>query len=344
MSILVGNKSEEVPANALEALRGLTKIVADSADFRCFDKYWPVDATTNPSLILAAVELGTYNDVVNAAVRNTIKRCPEIEDVEEIIGSLCEELLVEFGCRMAENIPGLVSVEVDPSLTYDIDGSIAKARGLVKMFESRGINRSRIAFKLASVWEGFEAAKVLEKEGIQCNMTLMFSLCQAIAAAQAGATLVSPYVGRILEWHKKNGPAGVVYSEENDPGVIGVKRIFKYYKQHGCQSLIMGASFRNIGEILSLAGCDNLTIAPKWLEELKKLPASAVTRSIDIADPLFLQGLDKEITYGESDFKWAFNQDRCAVEQLSNGLRLFDADWTKLKGILRQHYLEQKSS
>lgn len=330
----------EEPANALEALRRVTKLVADSGDYRCFDKYKPVDATTNPSLILAAVKLGTYHDVVDAAIRNASQRKPDLGEDNESMTILCEELLVEFGCRMLEHVSGLVSVEVDPSLSFDTEASIHKARVLAGLFEARGIHRSRVAFKLASVWEGFEAAKVLEKEGIQCNMTLMFSMCQAIAAAEAGASIVSPYVGRVLEWHRTHGPEGVDYSGDSDPGVIGVKKIYNYYKRFGYKSLVMGASFRNIEEILYLAGCDNLTIAPKWLEKLVELPASVVHPQMDASKPVVYPGYEHKITLTGPEFNWALTSDQCAIEQLTNGLRMFEADWVELKGILKQRLRE----
>ena len=299
--------------NKLEQLRKMTTIVVDTGDIDAIKTYAPTDATTNPSLILAAAQKPQYKALIDEAVAYSAKHSKNPAERHSV---LLDKLFVNFGVEILKNIPGRVSTEVDARLSFDVKASIEKAHTLISLYEAAGIDRKRILIKFASTWEGTVAAQTLEKEGIHCNMTLLFSLPQAIACAEAKATLISPFVGRILDWYKKNEkPAG--YPPEQDPGVISVHTIYNYFKKFDYKTVIMGASFRNTGEILELAGCDLLTIAPHLLEELSKAEGTADASSI----PQRQKSLSLEkIHLDEKTFRWQLNENAMATEKLSEGI------------------------
>lgn len=307
--------------NQLEQLKQYTTVVADTGDFHAMEVFKPHDATTNPSLILKAVQKPEYQPLLAQTVA-----AHKGKAVEEII----DHLLVAFGLKILAIIPGRVSTETDARLSFDTEGTIAKGRHLIALYEAAGIARERILIKVASTWEGIRAAEVLEKEGIRCNMTLLFSLPQAIAAAEAGAQLISPFVGRILDWYKKS--TGQEYASADDPGVVSVKRIYDYYKKFGYQTEVMGASFRNTGEILALAGCDLLTISPELLQKLADNDAAVERKlSVEAAQSADLARLH----FDEKAFRLALNDDAMATEKLAEGIRLFCADAIKLEKLVR---------
>jgi transaldolase len=310
--------------NKLEQLQTMTTIVSDTGDIESIKKFSPIDATTNPSLILAASQKEQYRPLIDEAI-SYAKANAHSKEQERIL--LMEKLFVNFGVEILKLIPGRVSTEVDARLSFDVQGSIDKAHRFIELYKKAGISKERVLIKLASTWEGTLAAKVLEKEGIHCNMTLLFSLPQAIASAEAQATLISPFVGRILDWYKKNeGVKG--YSPEEDPGVKSVTQIYHYFKKFDYKTQIMGASFRNIDEILELAGCDLLTISPQLLEELKEAQGE-VPRKLRPEDSKKLN-LDK-IQLDEKAFRWWLNEDQMATEKLSEGIRKFAEDALKLE-------------
>lgn len=316
-------------ANKLDQLKKFSTVVSDTGDINAIKQYAPTDATTNPSLIYAAAQLPQYSNLVEEAIRWGKSRGITIE---KQLWMTLDRLSVDFGLEILKIVPGRVSTEVDARLSFDTKGSIQKAHSLISMYEAAGISRERILIKLASTWEGIKAAEHLEKEGIHCNMTLMFSLPQAIACADAGATLISPFVGRILDWSIKNeGKAS--YAPAEDPGVHSVTSIYHYYKKYGYKTQIMGASFRNSGEILELAGCDLLTIAPKYLDELQKTEGT-VDRKLD---PQAAKALDiPKKVYDESSFRFDFNDNAMATEKLAEGIRNFSKDLIKLEDYLRK--------
>jgi len=325
---MMSSPAEEKP-NCLIQLANQTVVVADTGDFDLIKEYLPIDATTNPTLILMASRLPRYNQLVLDACAFG-KQFPTKE--EKMINTI-DELSVLFGIEILKIIPGRVSVEVDARLSFDKDASIKKAIKLIERFKAHKIDKSRILIKLASTWEGIQAAKELEsKHGICCNLTLLFSFAQAIACAEAGVTLISPFVGRILDWHKSNGDKKT-FEPNEDPGVISVTKIYNYYKKFGYKTLVMGASFRNIGEIKELAGCDCLTISPKLLGELKgsfeDLPRKL---SPEIAGQC---GLEKR-SLTESEFRWEHNTDQMAVELVSSGIRRFASDSAELQKMLEE--------
>ncbi len=313
-------------SNTLEYLKACTTVVADTGDFETLAAYAPQDATTNPSLILKALQQEAYASVLDEAIAATKDSSHSGEArIDEVI----DHLLVGFGQKILEIVPGRVSTEVDARLSFDTEGTIAKARELIALYEAKGTPRERILIKIASTWEGIQAAKVLEQEGIRCNMTLLFSLAQAVACAEAGAQLISPFVGRILDWFKANTKE--TYTAENDPGVASVKEIYNYYKKFGYKTEVMGASFRNVGEILELAGCDLLTISPNLLEELKGM-SDPVPQKLDAAAA---QSADIErIDVSEASFRWLLNEDAMATEKLAQGIRVFGQDMVKVRGIV----------
>ncbi|CAG8673669.1 337_t:CDS:2, partial [Cetraspora pellucida] len=278
-------------------------------------RYHPQDATTNPSLILEAAKNPHYNYLINSAI--------EYARIE----LAADKLLVNFATEILKLVPGRVSVEVDAKLSFDTEATVAKARHIISLFKEIGIDKSRVMIKIASNWEGIQAAKILEKEGIQCNMTLIFSLVQAAACAEAGATIVSPYAGRILDWYTKN--TNRTFKSFEDPGVISVTKIYNYYKKHGYKTAIMGASFRNIGEIEELVGCDFLTISPALLNKLKRSYKKIKRKLSPDTD-------SKKISYDEKSFKWMLNEDAMASEKLSEGIRLFAKDNRTLMFMLKQ--------
>ncbi|WAW09470.1 transaldolase [Oxalobacter vibrioformis] len=312
--------------NQLEQLRQYTTVVADTGDFQSIRSYTPQDSTTNPSLIVKAVQKDTYHSLLEKAVRDNREK-----STEEII----DRLLVAFGCEILNIVPGRVSTETDARLSFDTAGSISKGRDLIALYEAAGVSRERVLIKIASTWEGIEAAKVLEKEGIRCNMTLLFSLSQAIACADAGVQLISPFVGRIYDWYKKS--TGNEYTGADDPGVQSVKRIYNYYRKFDYKTEVMGASFRNTSQITELAGCDLLTISPELLQKLSESDAPVARKlSPDTAsaDPV------EKITVDEKTFRFMLNEDAMGTEKLSEGIRLFCADTLKLEQMIAE--LRQK--
>ena len=306
--------------NQLEQLKQYTTVVADTGDFHAMETFQPQDATTNPSLILKAVQKPAYRPLLEHTVQ-----AHRGQPSSEII----DHLLVAFGLKILAIIPGRVSTETDARLSFDTEGTITKARQLISLYESAGVNRQRVLIKIASTWEGICAAKVLQQEGICCNMTLLFSLPQAIACAKAGAQLISPFVGRIYDWYKKAN--GVDYSGADDPGVQSVQRIYTYYKKFGYRTEVMGASFRNTSQILELAGCDLLTISPELLQSLSENEAP-VARKLS-AEQAARADMEK-ISLDEKAFRLALNEDAMATEKLAEGIRLFCADSVKLEQLV----------
>jgi len=311
--------------NQLESLKQFTSVVADTGEFQKIAEFKPDDATTNPSLILQVVQLPEYAHLLADAV----KAVTRVEDIDRMVDDVCDHLAVSIGCEISKIVPGLISTEVDAKLSFDTHGSLLKARKLVALYAARGVHKDRILIKLASTWECIQACKVLESEGIRCNLTLLFGMPQAIAAAEAGATLISPFVGRILDWHVKNG--GGPYTGASDPGVVSVASIFAYYKSRSFKTIVMGASFRNKEEILALAGCDKLTIAPKFLKELQAC-FEPVTRQLQ-TQPEALVSRAAPLT--EKEFKWLMNEDSMASEKLAEGIRNFHVDFLKLCKLVR---------
>ena len=308
----------------LDQLKQFTKVVADTGDFDSIKDFKPQDATTNPSLILKAAGMPGYMHLVDQAVRDA--------GAGATVGQTIDRLLVLFGTEILKIVPGRVSTEVDARLSFDRDGSIAKAREVVALYEKNGVGRDRVLIKLASTWEGIQAARQLKKEGIHCNMTLLFSFAQAVASAKAGVQLISPFVGRILDWHKKN--EGRDFAPAEDPGVLSVRRIYNYYKKFGYKTEVMGASFRNKGEILELAGCDLLTISPSLMGELAA-SEEPVERKLDPKTAKKTEATDR-VSYDEKGFRYAFNEDPMAVDKTAEGIRLFAADIVKLEALIRQ--------
>uniref|UniRef100_UPI00398F60FB transaldolase n=1 Tax=Pristiophorus japonicus TaxID=55135 RepID=UPI00398F60FB len=324
-------------ASVLEQLKELTVVVADTGDFNAIDAYKPQDATTNPSLILAAAQMPAYANLLDDAIEYG-KSCGGTE--EEQMTNVVDKLFINFGVEILKKIPGRVSTEVNARLSFDKDAMISKAQRLIQMYKDAGIDKDRILIKLASTWEGIQAGKILEEQcGIHCNMTLLFSFAQAVACAEAGATLISPFVGRILDWHVANTDRKS-FEPSDDPGVQSVMKIYNYYKKFGYKTIVMGASFRNTGEIKALAGCDYLTISPKLLEELSKdvehlKPALSVKGA---------QGLNlPKVEMNEQTFRWSHNEDQMAVEKLSEGIRKFAADAVKLENMLKERLFSAKN-
>ena len=311
--------------NQLDSLRELTVVVADTGDIDAIRQYKPEDSTTNPSLILSAAALPQYAALIDEAIaygkQQSQDKAQQLVDAED-------KLAVNIGLEILKLVPGRVSTEVDARLSYDTDATVAKARKLIALYEAAGINKNRILIKIASTWQGIRAAEVLEKEGINCNLTLLFSEAQARACAEAGVYLISPFVGRILDWYKANTDKKE-YAPAEDPGVISVTKIYNYYKQYGYKTVVMGASFRNVGEIIELAGCDRLTIAPPLLKTLHETP-NAVVRKLAFQGEV--QAKPQPLT--EAEFYWQHNSDAMAVEKLAEGIRKFAVDQGKLEEML----------
>lgn len=316
-------------SNALEQLKQVTVVVADTGDFASIQKFRPRDATTNPSLIAAAAAMPQYSGVVDSALRWAKQHATDTS-VQGICKRAVDRLAVEFGIEILKVVPGRVSTEVDARLSFDTAASIAKARDLIAMYEAAGMKRERILIKLASTWEGIKAAEVLEQEGIHCNLTLLFGFHQAVACAEAKVTLISPFVGRILDWYlKSTGKAS--YAPAEDPGVLSVTKIFNYYKRHGYQTEVMGASFRNVGEIQELAGCDLLTIAPKLLAELEASQAPLPRK----LDPAAAKSRGAELIHlDQAAFARHHEDDRMAKEKLQEGIDGFCKAITDLEKSL----------
>ena len=308
--------------NLLTGLKQHTIVVADTGDFESIRKYQPRDATTNPSLILKAAQMPEYAAVVDKAIADA----KQSASGSALLGEAMDQIAVAFGLEILKIVPNRVSTEVDARLSFDTAASVAKARSLIARYAKTGIAKERVLIKLASTWEGIRAAEELKKDGIACNLTLLFSFAQAVACAEAGVQLISPFVGRILDWHKKSTGKDFVGAE--DPGVISVTAIYNYYKRHGYATEVMGASFRNVGEILELAGSDLLTISPALLEEMQKT-AGTVARKLS-SDTAAKLGREK-IHLDEKAFRWQHNEDAMATEKLSEGIRLFAVDTLKLE-------------
>jgi transaldolase len=317
--------------SALEQLKATgTVVVSDSGDFASIGKYKPQDATTNPSLILAATKKAEYAALLDAAVAQAKT---EGGDITSQADSALDHLLVQFGKKILEIVPGKVSTEVDAAFSFDTKASVEKALHIIDLYAKEGISKDRILIKVASTWEGIKAAEILQRDhGINCNLTLMFSLVQAIAAAEAGAFLISPFVGRILDWYKASTKKD--YSKEEDPGVASVKAIFNYYKKFGYNTIVMGASFRNTGEITELAGCDYLTISPNLLEDLLNSQES-VPKKLDAEGAKALDIEKKSYINSEANFRFDFNEDTLSVHKLSEGISKFAADAVTLKDIIK---------
>nr|CAD7425590.1 unnamed protein product [Timema monikensis] len=316
-------------SSSLAQLRKYTVVVADTGDFEAMKKYKPTDATTNPSLILSAAGMPQYKHLIEKAVAYGKKTGKTLEDQVE---AAIDKLFVLFGAEILKIIPGRVSTEVDARLSFNKTGSVVKARKLVKLYEELGVQKERILIKLASTWEGIQAAKELEeKYDIHCNLTLLFSFAQAVACAEAGVTLISPFVGRILDWYVANTDQKS-FKPSEDPGVVSVTKIYNYYKKFGYKTVVMGASFRNVGEILELAGCDLLTISPKLLEDLD---SSTDTVDLALSDKTARKSDLEKVTLDEAAFRWEMNEDQMATDKLSDGIRKFAADSRKLEKTLK---------
>ena len=313
--------------NKLEQLRNMTTVVADTGDIESIQQYRPSDATTNPSLLYKAAQMPQYQPLVQSAIEYAQARGGSEEQRRLLT---LDKIAVNFGKEILDIVPGRVSTEVDARLSFDTAATIARAEQLIALYREAGVDSARILIKIASTWEGIRAAEVLEKKGIHCNLTLMFSLAQAVGAAEASATLISPFVGRIMDWYKKTeGVEG--YAADDDPGVKSVTTIYQYFKKFGYDTVVMGASFRNIGEIMALAGCDLLTIAPALMERLRnsegELPrklSPEMAREADI----------KRIELDEPRFRWLMNEDAMATEKLAEGIRGFAADTLKLERLV----------
>jgi len=324
-----------MPQNQLEQLRSYTVVVADTGDIEAMEKFRPQDATTNPSLITAAAQMPQYQPIVDGVLLEARKELGETATDQAVANLAFQRLAIAFGKKILAIVPGRVSTEVDARLSYDTQATIAQARSIIAQYDAAGIGRERVLIKIASTWEGIRAAEVLEREGIHCNLTLLFGLHQAIAAADAGVTLISPFVGRILDWYKKD--TGKEYHGAADPGVLSVTRIFNYYKKFGYKTVVMGASFRNTGEITELAGCDLLTISPQLLAELeatefplpRKLdPEAAKTMHIE------------RIVVDHEIFDWMHATDRMASDKLKEGIEGFSAALVKLETLLAKRLAE----
>jgi len=304
--------------NQLEQLKQFTTVVADTGDFQSIKAYTPQDATTNPSLILKAVQKPEYRPLLEKAIANA----PDAS-----IDGIVDSLLIAFGVEILKFVPGRVSTEIDAALSFDTEATVAKGRELIALYEAAGVSRERVLIKIASTWEGIRAAEILERDGIHCNLTLLFSLCQAVACAEAGVKLISPFVGRIYDWYKKS--TGTDYQGADDPGVQSVKGIYQYYRKFGYATEVMGASFRNTSQILELAGCDLLTISPDLLQKLADSDAPFERKLVkdDAADI-------EKIEIDEKTFRFMLNEDAMATEKLAEGIRAFVADSIKLKVMI----------
>jgi transaldolase len=309
--------------NQLDQLKQYTTVVADTGDFQSMQAFAPQDATTNPSLILKAVQKPEYRPLLDQALQAHKGQSTSV---------IIDHLLIAFGLKILDIIPGRVSTETDARLSFDTQATIEKGRRLIALYEAAGIPRERVLIKIASTWEGIRAAEVLEKEGIRCNMTLLFSLPQAIACAEAGAQLISPFVGRIYDWFKKS--TGEEYSGEQDPGVQSVKRIYAYYKKFGYKTEVMGASFRNTSQIIELAGCDLLTISPELLQKLAESDEKITPK---LSPEQALQNSGEKIHCDEKAFRFMLNADAMATEKLAEGIRLFCADTEKLEQLIAKN-------
>src|SRR3989338_5430836 len=313
-------------ANLLEQLKSMTTIVADTGDIEAIRHHQPQDATTNPSLLLKAATLPEYVPLIADAIAWAKSQGG---DRGQQVRDAMDKLAVSVGVEVLKSIPGRISTEVDARLSFDTEATLRKARKLIRLYNEAGADNSHVLIKIASTWEGIRAGEILEREGINCNLTLMFGFAQARAAAEAGVTLISPFVGRILDWHKAK--TGKDFPAEEDPGVLSVRQIYAYYKAHGYKTIVMGASFRNIGEIVALAGCDRLTIAPSLLKELEAAQGQLVRQLNDTG-----ASSPRPARLTEIEFRWQMNEDAMATEKLAEGIRGFTADQIKLEKMLAE--------
>jgi transaldolase len=311
----------------LDQLKSMTTVVADTGDMEAVRAFAPVDATTNPTLILKAAQIEAYAPLVSEAIVWGLSH-------NHLTSEVADRLTVNFGEALTKIVPGRVSTEVDADLSFDVEGTVSKARAIIADYQRRGVGRERILIKIAATWEGIRAAEILQREGIDCNMTLVFSLTQAAACADAGAFLISPFVGRILDWHVK--AEGKAYIAETDPGVLSVKQIYAYYKAYGINTVVMGASFRNKGEIEALAGCDRLTIAPQLLDELAR-DNGLLPRRLDPAAAQ--KDAPAKLELDEKTFRLVLNEDAMATEKLAEGIRSFARDLRALRELVSQRLM-----
>jgi transaldolase len=317
--------------NQLEKLRSMTTVVADTGEIEEIRKHRPTDATTNPSLLLKAAQLSAYQGLVKDAVEYSQKNSGDLD-------LIFDKMAVNFGCEILSLIEGRVSTEVDARLSFDTEKTLERARRIISLYEDVGIDRSRILIKIAATWEGIEAARVLEKEGVKCNMTLIFSFAQAAACADAGAQLISPFVGRILDWYTANTDIKN-YPPAQDPGVQSVVKIYNYYKKYGYKTEVMGASFRNKGQILGLAGCDLLTISPQLLRELSQSREPVVR---ELSPQKAARDSVEKTRFSETSFRWEINEDAMAVEKLAEGIRKFAADTRAFEEFINKRYIREQ--
>jgi transaldolase len=305
-------------ANLLDQLAAMTVVVADTGDIDAIRQFTPRDATTNPSLILAAAQIPTYQNLIDRSLQQSREVCGSAAPAEDVVREALDEICVTFGTEILKIVPGRVSTEVDARLSFDTEATITKARKLIGLYRQAGISRDRVLIKIASTWEGIKAAEVLEKEGIHCNLTLLFSFAQAVAAAEAGVTLISPFVGRILDWYKKS-TGRESYPGPEDPGVVSVTQIFNYFKTYGYKTEVMGASFRNIDEIIELAGCDLLTISPKLLDQLRQTEGELI-RKLNAFNPA---PTEEQLHLDRQGFEAMMHKDPMATEKLQEGITGF---------------------
>jgi transaldolase len=327
-----------MPQNLLEQLRKYTVVVADTGDIEAMEKFRPQDATTNPSLITAAAQMPQYQAIVDSVLKEAHGELGDSAGDKDVANLAFKRLAIAFGEKILAIIPGRVSTEVDARLSYDTQGTINEARRIISMYDAAGIGHERVLIKIASTWEGIRAAEVLEKEGIHCNLTLLFGLHQAVAAAEAGATLISPFVGRILDWYKKD--TGKDYSGAEDPGVQSVTRIYNYFKKFDYKTVVMGASFRNLGEISELAGCDLLTISPQLLGELESTQGD-LPRKLD-PEKAKSYGVER-IKMDKATFDRMHAEDRMASDKLKEGIEGFSSALVKLENLLAKRLAELES-
>ena len=322
--------------NLVESLKRYTTVVADTGDFEAIAKHKPQDATTNPSLLYQAAQMPDYEHLLEEAIQHALQVSSERAGRAE---AFMDKLLVSFGCEILKIVPGRVSTEVDAGLSFDTEGTLAKAHRLIELYRKAGIGRERILIKIASTWEGIRAAEKLEREGIHCNLTLLFSFAQAVACAEAGVTLISPFVGRIYDWYKKERGGDIPADE--DPGVASVARIYNYFKKFDYKTQVMGASFRKVDRIVRLAGCDLLTISPDLLKQMEDMPGE-ITRRLSVETAKASDAA--KIHLDEKTFRWMHNEDPMAVEKLSEGIRKFYADARKLEQFARTKVLQRMAS
>lgn len=315
-------------ASLLEQLKSMTTIVADTGDIGAIHHHRPQDATTNPSLLLKAATLPEYVPLIAESIAWAKSQSG---DRSQQVRDAMDGLAVSVGVEVLKLIPGRISTEVDARLSFDTEATLRKARKLIQLYNDAGVDNSHVLIKIASTWEGIRAGEILEREGINCNLTLMFGFAQARASAEAGVTLISPFVGRILDWHKAK--SGKDFPAEEDPGVLSVRQIYAYYKAHGYKTIVMGASFRNMGEIVALAGCDRLTIAPVLLKELEAEQGQLVRQLTDLG-----ASQPRPARMTEAEYRWEMNEDAMATEKLAEGIRGFTADQVKLEKLLAEQF------